>query len=128
MVGLNIERLYVIMKENKNVNYKARLWIDENGELHGISFANRQIPLGLFDMLNKAMHEVVDTVNGKTSWKENYIKFTSNGKRYEQFDGSDVNIPCNDCIFRGNPGHCQHPHYLDGTKGYCGKPYREVKE
>ena len=74
----------------------------------------------------KAMHEVVDTVNGKTSWKENYIKFTSNGKRYEQFDGSDVNIPCNDCIFRGNP--CQHPHYLDGTKGYCGKPYREVKE
>ena len=115
------------MKENKNVNYKARLWIDENGELHGISFANRQIPLGLFDMLNKAMHEVVDTVNGKTSWKENYIKFTSNGKRYEQFDGSDVNIPCNDCIFRGKE-HCQHPHYLDGTKGYCGKPYREVKE
>ena len=40
------------MKENKNVNYKARLWIDENSELHGISFANRQIPLGLFDMLN----------------------------------------------------------------------------
>ena len=116
------------MKENKNVNYKVRLWVDENGELHGISFTNNKIPLGLFDMLNKAMHEVVDTVNGKTSWKENYIKFTDNGKRYEQFDGNDVNIPCNDCIFRGNPGHCQHPHYLDGTKGYCGKPYREVKE
>ena len=115
------------MKENKNVNYKVRLWIDENGELHGLSFANRQIPMGLFKALNDAMHEVVDAFNGKTSWKENYIKFTDNGKRYEQFDGNDVNIPCNDCIFRGNPGHCQHPHYLDGTKGYCGKPYREVK-
>ena len=114
------------MKENKNVNYKARLWIDENGELHGISFANRQIPLGLFDMLNKAMHKVVDTVNGKTSWKENYIKFTSNGKRYEQFDGNDK-IPCYDCVF-GGKDHCQHPHYYDGFKGYCGKPYREIKE
>ena len=114
------------MKENKNVNYKARLWIDGNGELHGISFANRQIPLELFDMLNKAMHEVVDTVNGKTSWKENYIKFTSNGKRYEQFDGNDK-IPCYDCVF-GGQDHCQHPHYYDGSKGYCGKPYREVKE
>ena len=115
------------MKENKNVNYKARLWIDGNGELHGISFANRQIPLGLFDMLNKAMHEVVDAVNGKTSWKENYIKFTDNGKRYEQFNGTDVNIPCYDCVF-GGKDHCQHPHYYDGPKGYCGKSYREVKE
>ena len=24
--------------------------------------------------------------------------------------------------------NCQHPHYHDGSKGYCGKPYREVKE
>ena len=23
---------------------------------------------------------------------------------------------------------CQHPHYHDGSKGYCEKPYREVKE
>ena len=115
------------MKENKNVYYKARLWIDENGELHSISFTNRQIHMGLLDALNKAMHEVVDTYNGKTSWKENYIKFTDNGKRYEQFDGNDK-IPCYDCVFQGKPGHCQHPHYLDGTKGYCGKPYREVKE
>ena len=114
------------MKENKNVNYKARLWVDENGELHGISFSNRQIPLGLFDMLNKAMHEVVDTVNGKTSWKENYIKFTDNDKRYEQFDGNDK-IPCYDCVF-GGKDYCQHPHYYDGSKGYCGKPYREIKE
>ena len=53
------------MKENKNVNYKARLWIDENSELHGISFANQKIPLGLFDELNKAMHEVVNSFNGK---------------------------------------------------------------
>ena len=74
------------MKENKNVNYKARLWIDENGELLGISFAIQKIPLGLFDALNKAMHEVVNSFNGKNSWKENYIKFTDNGKRFEQFD------------------------------------------
>lgn len=114
------------MTENKNVNYKARLWVDENGELHGLSFANRQIPMGLFKALNDAMHEVVDAFNGKTSWKENYIKFTDNGKRYEQFDGNDK-IPCYDCVFR-DKDHCQHPHYYDGTKGYCGKPYREVKE
>lgn len=29
------------MKTNKNVNYKARLWLDEDGELHGVSFANQ---------------------------------------------------------------------------------------
>ena len=114
------------MKENKNVNYKARLWIDGNGELHSISFANRQIPMGLFKALNDAMHEVVNSFNGKNYWKENYIKFTENGKRYEQFDGNDKR-PCYDCVF-GGKDHCQHPHYYDGSKGYCGKPYREVKE
>lgn len=45
------------MKENRNVNYKARLWVDEKGKLHGISFANRQIPMGLFKALNDAMHD-----------------------------------------------------------------------
>lgn len=114
------------MTPNKNVNYKARLWVDENAELHISSFANKHIPKGLFDIFDRAMHEVVDRFNGKTSWKENYIKFTDNGKRYEQFDGEDTNTPCKDCVFRGT--HCQHPHYHDGTKGYCGKPYREVKE
>ena len=24
--------------------------------------------------------------------------------------------------------NCLHPYYFDGFKGYCGKPYREVKE
>ena len=114
------------MKENRNVNYKVRLWVDEDGDLHGVSFANQQIPMDLFDALNNAMHEVVDSFNGKTSWKKKYIKFTDNGKIYEQFDGKDANTPCNDCVFRGI--HCQHPHYHDGSKGYCGKPYREVKE
>ena len=90
------------MKENRNVNYKARLWVDEKGKLHGISFANRQIPMELFKALNDAMHEVVDRFNGKTSWKERYIKFTdNNGKRYEQFDGKDANTPCADCVFLG---------------------------
>ena len=112
------------MKENKNVYYKARLWVDE-GELHGLSFANQQIPIGLLEALNNAMHEVVDRFNRKNTWKENYIKFTYNGKRYEQFDGKDTNTPCNDCVFSGI--HCQHPHYHDGSKGYCGKPYRVVK-
>lgn len=115
------------MKKNKNVNYKVCLWMDEKGELHGISFGNRQIPMGLFCALNDAMHEVVDRFNGKTAWKENYIKFTENGKRYEQFDG-DADTTCKDCVFWARHIHCQHPHYLDGSKGYCGKPYREVKE
>lgn len=94
--------------------------------LHGLSLANKQIPMGLLAALNKAMHEVVNCFNGRASWKENYIKFTENGKRYEQFDGNDANMPCNDCVFGGNT--CQHPHYYDGYKGYCGKPYREAKE
>ena len=115
------------MKENKNVNYKARLWVDKKGELHGLSFANQQIPFRLLDALNNAMHEVVDSFNGKTYWQEKYIKFTHNGKRYEQFDGKDDNTPCADCVFRDKQ-HCKHPHYYDGTKGRCGKPYREVKE
>lgn len=115
------------MKDNKKVYYKARLWVDEKGELHGLSFANPLIPTGLLDALNKAMCEVVDTYNWKNTWKETYIKFTDNGKRYEQFDGTDANTPCNDCVFLGKDCHCQHPHYLDGSKGYCGKPYREVK-
>lgn len=59
------------MKENKNVNYKARLWLDEKDELHGLSFANTQVPMGLFGSLNNAIHEVVDRFNGKTSWEEN---------------------------------------------------------
>lgn len=114
------------MTLNKNVNYKARLWMDENGELHGISFANRQIPMGLLDALNNAMHDVVDSFNGKNTWKEHYIKFTDGGKRYEQFDGNSE-MPCNDCVFLNKSSNCQHPHYHDGSKGYCGKPYREVK-
>ena len=44
------------METNRNVNYKARLWLDEKDELHGVSFANQQIPMGLFNALNKAMH------------------------------------------------------------------------
>lgn len=59
------------MKKNKNVNYKTRLWVDEEGELQCISFADQQIPMGLFNALNKAMQEVVDRFNGKTSWEEN---------------------------------------------------------
>ena len=113
------------MKENTRVNFKAHLWMDEEGELHGLSFFNQRISIGLFNALNNAMHEVVATFNGKNAWKENYIKFTANGKRYEQFDGKDANTPCNDCVFLSK--HCQHPHYHDGSKGYCGKPYREVK-
>ena len=112
------------MKTNRKIYYKACLWIDEEGELHGQSFANQQIPGPLLNALNNAMLKVVDTCNGKTAWKENYIKFTDNGKRYEQFDG-EAKIPCIDCVFSGTD--CQHPHYHDGSKGYCQKPYREVK-
>ena len=117
------------MKENEIVYYKAHLRIDEKGELHGISVSNQQIPMGLFKALNDAMHEVLDRFNGKTTWKETYIRFTYNGKRYEQFDGNDIIdiiIPCTDCVFRGEK-HCQHPYYHNGSKGYCKKPYREVK-
>ena len=116
------------MKDNKNVNYKVRLWVDEEGQLHGVSFGNKQVPMGLFNALNNAMHEVVDTFNGKNAWKENYIKFTEHGKRYEQFDGKDTKNPCNDCVFHIHHSNCLHPYYFDGSKGYCGKPYREVKE
>ena len=63
---------------------------------------------------------------GKRTISSSHPMARDNGKRYEQFDGNDK-IPCYDCVFRGKD-HCQHPHYYDGYKGYCGKPYREVKE
>ena len=110
------------MKENKHVYYKARVWMDDKGDLHGLAFANKQIPTELICSLYKAMYEVVDSFNGKTSWKENYIKFTDKGKRYEQFDDEDANTPCASCVFYGK--RCQHPHYY--YKGYCEKPYKEV--
>ena len=75
----------ISMKKNKNGYYSAHLWVDEDGKLHCMSFENQQIPILLFDALNYAVHEVMDRFQGKTSWKEEYIKFTDNGKRYEQF-------------------------------------------
>lgn len=109
------------------MNYKARLIQKENGDWQIISYVNRRIPGTILMGLNDAVHEVIDRVNGKLDWKQYYIRFTHNGKIYQQVDGKGNH--CEGCCFLGkdlkNVG-CTHPHYLDGTKGKClGRIYKE---
>jgi len=110
--------------------FKAKIegdWNDPDG-IRVTSFANRLIPLGLFKALNDAVHEVIDTYNGKFYWRKLYIKFDDkDGTRYEQYDGPDENSPCTGCVFLRDK-ICQHPHKWDGSKGFCNNPYRIAKE
>ena len=116
----------------KNNIYKARIVMDEKG-IHITSFANRQIPYGLFEMLNKAVHHVADIANGTAPWKKYYIHFEYDGKRFRQYDCPKDKQPCNYCCFNGKDKNgspaCYHPYGFrlgDGTKGNCeGKAYKE---
>lgn len=103
--------------------FKAQLIQRDNGEWQIISYANRLIPVSIHRELNNAIHDVIDKVNGKTDWKQSYIRFTHNGKTYHQVD-SKGSI-CEGCCFSRIIG-CSHPHFADGTKGSCeGRIYKE---
>lgn len=110
------------------MNFKARLTQKENGEWHIISYSNRMIPIPILQELNNAVHDVIDKINGKTAWKQSYIRFHHEGKIYQQIDQHEG--ICEGCCFSGDRIiGCTHPHYADGTKGNCiGKIYKEIKE
>lgn len=120
------------MKENRNVYYKARIWVDEEGILHGISVCNQQLPMGLMNELNTKMHEVIDTANGKYEWRRTFYNFIHCGVEYLQYIPENFTpnySMCKRCCFWNEGGKiCNHPHYLDGGKGVCHYPYRKVKE
>lgn len=103
------------------MKYKAELTLTDEG-WKIISYSNRLIPLNVLRELNNAVHDAIDKINGKTAWKNEYIKFTHEGKSYEQID--EIHL-CDGCIFRKD-NLCIHPHYSDGTKGNCNnKIYKE---
>lgn len=105
--------------------FKAELKRKENGEWQIISYANRLIPGQIHRELNNAIHDVIDRVNGKTDWKQSYIRFTHNGKTYHQVD-REGSICEGCCFLRDGILGCSHPHLADGTKGNCvGKIYKE---
>lgn len=114
------------MKNAKYRYYKARIDGGDGNPYRGISFSNRQLPMGLLDLLNEKMHEAIDKFNGKLEWKRTLVQFEHDGVKYEQYVLDGCKQPCLGCCFSQKKDGigCQHPHYLDGTKGTCGYPYR----
>lgn len=105
----------------RNAIFKARIEIDEKDyEVKISSYTNKNIPYGLMLELNKAVQEVARTINGTNAWKRVFIHFTHYGVKYRQIE-ADPNQLCKGCVFHYNKDgySCQHPHYLDGTKGDC---------
>lgn len=93
--------------------------IDSKNE-SGTSFSNRQIHGGLYALLNKACRDAINKFNGRLEWFETFIRFESNGKKYEQIKSENL---CEGCVF--NKENCVHPFF--DTKPYCtGKIYIET--
>lgn len=115
------------MKVGDKAIFKVQVELTEN-EFRLSAFSNQRIPGDLLSKLNKAIHRVSDEVNGRLAWKKEYIKFTHDNVKYAQVDSDDFCKGC--CFYVKKDGiSCQHPHYLDGTKGDCsGKIYKVDKE
>ena len=114
----------------KKAIYKARVEIDDNGKVSVCSVSNIRIPYSVLMPLNEAVHEAARTINGTNSWKQTFIRFRHEGKNYVQVPKL-VEGYCTGCVFHfyKDGRNCQHPHYLDGTKGNCGMNiYKEEKE
>ena len=97
--------------------YKAEVIIEDDGRIKVTSYANRMLGSLLYDF-NKAVQEMRQRLNGEANWKQAYIHFEHDGVKYRQINSTE---PCKGCVFlRDENGRsCQHPHYLDGTKGDC---------
>lgn len=108
------------MKKKSNI-FKCRIEYNEDGTIKITSFLNQQIPYHLLLALNNSVHEVEDTINRKTDWKEQFIRFKHDGVIYEQITRpTDAKLCCDGCVFLNEQGNgCTHPHYLNGTKGNC---------
>ena len=76
--------------------FKARISIQENGEIKVISYSNRLIPLGILNLLNNKIHDAEYEWNGKRNWMKEYVEFEYNGVSYRQIDGKAL---CDGCIF-----------------------------
>jgi hypothetical protein len=115
----------------KRAIYKVRVEIPNDGKVRVTSYTNRLIPFDVFRALNEAVHEAREKLNNEAPWKKSYIRFEHEGKVYEQVDQETGKI-CDGCVFcktfEGRVLGCQHPYYLDGTKGRCdGKIFVEQK-
>ena len=102
---------------------------ESDGTLKAVPYCNRNIPYPLLDKFNYAIQEVLQKINNKANWKQYYIHFEHNGKKYRQVD-TDTKFICKGCAFLKpmNDGTdrmgCGHPHY--STKGNCvGRIYIE---
>ena len=109
--------------------YKCEVITNDDGTIKVTSYANNKLGYHILDRLNKAVHEVADEINGKAPWRKKYIRFTHDGKTYQQTENKD-NHSCVGCCFN-KKNDCKHPHYGEGsgyTKGSCnGMIYRRVK-
>lgn len=101
----------------KRAIYKVEVIIGDDGKIKVTSYSNRKLGGLLFDF-NKAVQETRQRLNGDLDWKQAYIHFEHEGVKYHQTDSTDY---CYGCVFnkKVNGVYCQHPHYLDGTKGDC---------
>ena len=112
----------------KRAIYKARVDILDDGKVKVISYCNRLIPPAIFKELNESIHAARERINNEAPWKQTFIRFDHEGHTYYQIN--NTGIGCVGCVFHRNEGGigCQHPHYLEGTKGNCiGKIYKEEK-
>lgn len=108
--------------------YKAKVELDDNGKLKITSYVNRRIPAVFRWDINNAMQEIAKRFNGELDWQEKFIRFTHDGVTYEQVPSDKY---CEGCVFceHKNGINCQHPHYLDGSKGICEKKiYVKIKD
>lgn len=112
----------------KRNTFKCQIEYLENGKIKVTSYANKQIPMKLFFALNNAVHHVREEYNHEADWKEYFIHFTHDNISYRQIKRQNICKPaCEGCVFLTDGNRCQHPHYLDRTKGNCnGKIY--IKE
>lgn len=109
---------------SKEAIYKARIIFAED-KVIVISYANQRIAAPLFNEINNAIHEAAARYNGELDWKQMYIRFTHDGKKYCQVDSTKL---CEGCCFYNEKGlGCLHPYFL--TKGDCtGRIYKEEKQ
>lgn len=112
-----------IKMKTKSRIFKARISIQENGEINVMSYSNRLIPSGMLNLLNKKVHEAATEWNGERNWMKEYIEFSYKGASYHQIDSKGL---CDGCAFYdfnlSGAMRCSHPFF--STKPNCtGKIY-----
>ena len=101
----------------KTCIYKARVEFLDDHKIRITSYANRRMGMMVYE-LNKAVQDVRRVYNGESAWKKLFVHFEHDGVKYRQVEADKY---CEGCVFKYNKNGygCQHPHYLDGSKGDC---------